>query len=91
MPPPKKVATTTTTELNLLATVLANPTDAVALEVYADYLQEQGAARAADETRVRSEAQAIRDGTYPKYPRGLTSLRRRDMLVAASISMRSAS
>ena len=41
-----KPNTTTTTELNLLTTVIANPTDAVALEVYADYLQEQGAERA---------------------------------------------
>jgi uncharacterized protein (TIGR02996 family) len=57
--------TTTTTELNLLATVIANPADAVALEVYADYLQEQGAGRAEDEARVRAEAQAIRDGTAP--------------------------
>jgi uncharacterized protein (TIGR02996 family) len=51
--------------VNLLATVLANPTDAVALEVYADYLQEQGDSRAEDENRVRAEAQAIRDGTAP--------------------------
>ncbi len=63
MPTPK--TTPTNTELNLLATVLAGPADAVALEVYADYLQEQGEARAEDEKRVRAEAQAIRDGTAP--------------------------
>jgi uncharacterized protein (TIGR02996 family) len=65
MSQPNKPPTTTTTELNLLATIQANPADAVALEVYADYLQEQGPAREADEVRVRAEAQALRDGNGP--------------------------
>src|SRR5262245_61882497 len=57
--------TPTNTEVNLLATILTSAVDAVALEVYADYLQEQGESRAEDEKRVRAEAQAIRDGTAP--------------------------
>jgi uncharacterized protein (TIGR02996 family) len=65
MSKPLKPPIPATTELNLLLAVVTNPTDAVAREVYADFLHEQGAERADDETRVRAEAEAIRQKKGP--------------------------
>ena len=47
-------------EVDLIAAVMANPKDAIAREVYADFLHEQGEARAKDEKEMRREAAAVR-------------------------------